>query len=92
MKSGCRRRKIKMNNEEARFVSIGTGFVGQKNEQSPKYIRLKIDAGVKEEIPDDSFSGGIFIFKTDKVDKNKNPIYNIMAKMPATYEKESKLV
>ncbi len=77
---------------ETSFKQIGNGFIGQKNEQSPKYIRLALDKEAQKLLTEDDFARGIFIFKSDRKDKNQNPIYDVSARMPISYEKESRVV
>lgn len=76
---------------EIRFTSIGSGFVST-SAKGTKSIRLSLDPEARKLISDEDFKGKIYIFKSAKLDKNNNPIYQVSAPMPAGYQRESKIV
>lgn len=77
--------------EQTKFTQIGNGFVGA-GKNGKKYIRLSLDKNAKNIISDENFSGGIFIFRSDRNDKNNQVIYDVSAKMPLSYDKDSEVV
>lgn len=73
------------------FKNIGRGFV-YTSKAGKRSIRLSLDPEARKQMADEDFAKNIYIFRSDKLDKNQNPIYEISVPMPDNYSKDSKVV